>query len=126
MPVGLAAQWAKDYFHAFNAPDSTAYVRYLTEYNSKSSLEKTPIEERIANQRELMEEFGGFELLCAVKMSDKEVYILVQDHNSQFGWVFRFKMEEENKKGKKEAALSGPHPPYIDEKQILEIANGEW
>lgn len=126
MPDGLAAQWAKDYFHAMNAPDSTGYIEYLKEYHSESSLEETPLEERLSNHREFMKEFGAFDPLYAVKLSDKEVYILARDLNSHFGWVFRFKMEEDDKKGKKEAALSGPHPAYLDEEQILEIAHGEW
>ncbi|UCF05837.1 MAG: serine hydrolase [bacterium] len=126
MPDGMAAEWAKDYFHAFNAPDSTEYIKYLNEYYSESSLEKRPLEERLANRRALIEEFGAFECLYAVEMSDKEIYILARDLNSHFGWVFRFKMKEEDKKGEKEAALSGPHPPYMNEKQILEIARGEW
>lgn len=126
MPDGPAAQWATDFLRAMNAPDSTEYVNYIEEYYSESSLEKTPIEERVSNYKELLEEFGGFEPLCAIQMSDREVYVLARDLNSRFGWVFRFKMKEENKKGEKEAALSGPHPPYLDEKQILEIAHGEW
>lgn len=126
MPDGMAAEWAKDHFHAFNAPDSTEYVKYLEKYYSESSLEERPLEERLANRRTLIEEFGAFECLYAVEMSDKELYILARDLNSRFGWVFRFKMEEDDKKGDKEAALSGPHPPYMDEKQILEIAHGEW
>lgn len=84
------------------------------------------MEERISDFKVFMGEFGGFEPLYAVKMSDREVYVLARDLNSRFGWVFRFKMEEEDKKGKKEAALSGPHPAYLDEKQILEIAHGDW
>ncbi len=126
MPDGMAAQWAKDYFHAVNSSDSTEYIEYLKEYNAQSSLEETPIEERMSDHREFMKEFGAFEPLYAVKMSDKEVYVLVRDLNSHFGWVFRFKMEKDDKKGKKEAALSGPHPAYLDEEQILEIAHGEW
>jgi len=123
MPDGLAAQWAEDYFHAFNSPDSTEYVKYLKEYYS---FVKTPLEEKMSNYRELLEELGGFEPLYAIKKSNLEIYILVRDLKSRAGWIFRFRMDEENKKGLKQLALMGPYPAYLNEKQILENYQRDW
>ena len=120
MPDGLAAQWAKDYFHAINSPDSTEYVKYLKEYYS---FVKTPFEERMSSYREFLEEHGGFESLLAVKKSNLEIFIFVRDFKSRAGWIVQFKMDEENKKGPKQLALGGPYQVYYNEKQILEIAS---
>ncbi|MCK4943006.1 MAG: tetratricopeptide repeat protein, partial [Candidatus Aminicenantes bacterium] len=123
MPDGLAAQWAKDYFHAFNSHDSTEWVKYLKEYYS---FVKTPFEERMSSYREFLEEHGGFEPLLAVKKSDLEIFIFARDLKSRAGWIFQFKMDEENKKGPKHLAVGGPYRVYYNEKQILEIVNTSW
>ena len=123
MPDGLAAQWAEDYFHAFNSPDSTEYVKYLKEYYS---FVKTPFEERMSSYREFLEEHGGFEPLLAVKKSNLEIFIFARDLKNGTGWIVQFKMDEENKKGPKYLALGGPYQVYYNEKQILEILSTSW
>lgn len=123
MPDGLAAQWAKNYFHAFNSDDSTEYAQYLKEYYSFA---KTPFEERMSSYRELLEEHGGFEPLLAVKKSNLEIFIFARDLKSRRGWIVQFKMDEENKKGPKILAVGGPYQVYYNEKQILEILNTSW
>jgi tetratricopeptide (TPR) repeat protein len=123
MPDGLAAQWAEDYFHAFNSPDSNEYVKYLKEYNS---FVKTPFEERMSIYREFVEEFGSFEPLLAVKKSNLEIFIFARALKSRTGWIIQFKMDEENKKGPKHLAVGGPYQVHYNEKQILEILNTSW
>ncbi|GAH11932.1 unnamed protein product, partial [marine sediment metagenome] len=109
MPDGLAAQWAEDYFHAFNSPDSTEYVKYLKEYYS---FVKTPFEERMSSYREFLEEHGGFEPLLAVKKSNLEIFIFARDLKNRAGWIVQFKMDAKNKKGPKHLAVGGPYRVY--------------
>lgn len=123
MPDGLVAQWAEDYFHTFNSADSTEYVKYLKEYYP---FVKTPFEERVSRYRESLEEHGGFEPLLAVKKSNLEIFIFARDLKNGTGWIFQFKMDEENIKGPKSLAVGGPYQVYYNEKQILEILNTSW
>jgi len=123
MPDGLVAQWAEDYFHAFNSADSTEYAQYLKEYYSFG---ETPFEERISSYRESLEEHGGFEPLLAVNKSNLEIFIFARDLKNGTGWILQFKMDEENKKGPKILAVGGPYQVYYNEKQILEILNTSW
>jgi CubicO group peptidase (beta-lactamase class C family) len=123
MPDGLAAQWAEDYFNAFNSADSIEYVKYHKEYYPYV---ETPFEERISRYRESLEEHEGFEPLLAVKKSNLEIFIFARDLKNGMGWINQFKLEEESIKGKKSLAIGGPYQVYYNEEQILEILNTTW
>jgi len=123
MPDGLAAQWAEDYYHAFNSADSTEFFKYHMEYYPYS---ETPVEEIISGYRESLEEHGGFEPLLSVKISNSEIFIFARDLKSGRGWINQFKLEEENIKGRKILAVGGPYQVYYNEEQFLEILNTTW